>query len=69
MGRKLTVALKLIPTVLALTAHSFFTIANTTQKNAVRNVLPARDHRLPRLDSINHAPSCTRKCQNGFMDH
>jgi hypothetical protein len=52
-----TVALKLIPTVLALTAHSACTIANTTQKTAVQKVLAASDQRLPKLDSTSHAPS------------
>ncbi len=58
VGRnELTVALKLIPTVLARTAHDSCTIANTMQKNAVTNVLPASDHRLPKGDSTRYAPS------------
>ena len=49
---KLTVALKLMATVLALTANGDSTSTNTTQKNAVTNVLEASDPRLPRGDSI-----------------
>jgi len=43
----IVVALRLIPTVVALTAQVDDTSTNTVQKNAVMNVLPARDHRLP----------------------
>lgn len=53
----LTVALRLIPTVLARTSHGCSTIANIQQKSAVRKVLPARDRRRPNGDSISHAPS------------
>jgi hypothetical protein len=56
--KRLTVALKLIPTVLALTAKGLSTKANTIQKNAVTKVLPASDHRLPNGDSTMYAPSC-----------
>ena len=52
-----TVALRLIPTVLARTNHGCSTIANIQQKSAVRKVLPARDQRRPNGDSINQAPS------------
>ena len=56
-NRKPTVTLKLIPTVLALTAHVDSTSTNTTQKNAVMKVLPARDHLRPNLVSMSQAPS------------
>ncbi len=55
----IVVALRLIPTVLALTAHDDSTITNTTQKIAVTNVLPANDQRRPRRDSIIYAPNCS----------
>lgn len=48
----LTVALRLIPTVLILTAQVDFTRIKTMQKNAVTKVLPANDHLRPRRDSI-----------------
>ena len=56
-GREHTVALRLIPTVLARTAHGCSTMTKTQQKKAVTKVLPARDHRRPSLDSISHAPN------------
>lgn len=52
----IVVTLRLIPTVLALTAHVDSTSTNTTQKNAVMKVLPARDHLRPNLVSMSHAP-------------
>lgn len=55
-----TVALKLMPTVLARTAHGCSTMTKTQQKNAVTKVLPARDHRRPRGDSISQAPNYNR---------
>ena len=56
-----TVALRLMPTVLAVTANCPSTMANMMQNTAVTNVLPARDKRRPRGDSIKYAPSyeCT----------
>jgi len=48
----MTVALRLIPTVLARIAHVELDQIKTTQNNAVANVLPARDHLRPREDSI-----------------
>src|SRR6266851_5676514 len=56
--------LKLIPTVLAVTATGFCTCTKTTQSSAVKNVLPARDNRRPSLGhSINHAPNLLPACQ------
>lgn len=49
---QLTVALKLMPTVLVLTSQVSFTVTNMMQKNPVRKVLPARDHLRPKLDSM-----------------
>ncbi|EDR13123.1 uncharacterized protein LACBIDRAFT_308614 [Laccaria bicolor S238N-H82] len=51
------ITLRLIPTVLALTTHIHSTSTNTTQKNMVMKVLPARDHLQPNHISTSHAAS------------
>lgn len=53
----IVVALRLIPTVLARTASGPCTSTNTTQKNAVTNVLHASDPRRPSGVSTRYAPS------------
>ena len=50
--QQLTVPLKLMPTVLKLTAHLDLTRTNNTQKKVVINVLPASDHLRPSFDLI-----------------
>ena len=50
--QQLTVPLKLMPTVLKLTAHLDLTRTNNTQKKVVINVLPANDHLRPSFDLI-----------------
>lgn len=52
----LTVALKLIPTVLMRTDKGCRAYMKKTQKRDVNNVLPASDHRRPSLESTSHAP-------------
>jgi hypothetical protein len=53
-----TVALKLIPTVVVVTANGSLTTTKTAQSSAVKKVLPARASLLPSLGhSINHAPN------------
>lgn len=54
----LTVALRLIPTVLARTAHECCARTKMPQKSAVTKVLPASDHRRPRAELTRYAPSC-----------
>jgi hypothetical protein len=50
--------LKLIPTVVAVTATGSSTSTKPRQSNAVKNVLPARDNFLPSPGlSINHEPN------------
>src|SRR6266705_3327379 len=50
--------LKLIPTVVAVTATGSVTSTKPRQSNAVKNVLPTRDNFLPSPGlSINHAPN------------
>src|SRR6267154_6015178 len=50
--------LKLIPTVVAVTATGSLTSTKPRQSNAVKNVLPTRDNFLPSPGlSINHAPN------------
>jgi len=54
----MVVALRLIPTVVAVTANGSRTSTKATQSSAVTKVLPARARLLPsRGHSINHAPN------------
>ena len=48
----ITVEAKETPTVLDFNKKGPSTFTNTTQKRAVRKVLPAKDHRRPKDDSI-----------------
>lgn len=52
----LTVALRLIPTVLVVTAQGCCAYMKKTQKRDVSNVLPASDHLRPSFESTSHAP-------------
>lgn len=54
----IAVALKLMPTVLAVIANWPSTTTNMIQNNAVTKVLPARLQRRPSGDSTRYAPSC-----------
>lgn len=55
---RLTVTLRLIPTVLARTAHGCCATTKTAQNSAVTKVLAARDPRRPSRESTRCAPSC-----------